>query len=436
MPLRGAAGSIREAIEDSRVVDAHAHLRAIADLRPMTFTKLLDDSFVHLSLRVADGSPNALGTRLEIPLEHDSWKTAQVVAQKVEANSFYRWLLAGIGELHELEVRDLDRATWQQLTTAIARRYDQDDWLSVALDHSHIETVIWDPFWLPGQTETPEPRIRPSLRVSSAMAAFHPDASDYEGTNLVRDWSRQLDVDVTTLDDLEELLQAVLEANLTAGAGALKVPIAYERTLTVAPATRHEAARIFGRKPQSVSSAERLVFGDYILRFLLDRAREHGLVVQVHLGLARLEYSHPLAIVPLLREFPELVFDLFHGGYPWIREVAALAHSYPNVRLNLVWLPLISTEAAADALREWIQVVPQVDRICWGSDARTPEEACGALLAGKYAIALAIGKLIDDRYLSFTSGLRSAESILSGAARAIYRTTESASGQGTSATRE
>jgi hypothetical protein len=296
MALRGAAGSIREAIESSSVVDAHAHLRAIADLQPMTFTKLLDDSFVHLSLRAADGSPNALGTRLEIPLDHDSWETVETVTQKLETNSFYRWLLAGIGELHELEVGDLDRATWQHLTTEIARRYDQGDWLSVALDHSHIESVIWDPFWLPGQTETPEPRIKPSFRVSSAMAAFHPDASDYEGTNLIRDWSRQLEIDVATLDDLEELLQAVLNANLTAGARALKVPIAYERTLTVAPATRHEAARIFGRKPESVSPAERLVFGDYILRFLFDRAREHRFVVQVHLGLARFEYSHPLAL--------------------------------------------------------------------------------------------------------------------------------------------
>jgi hypothetical protein len=252
------------------------------------------------------------------------------------------------------------------------------------------------------------------------MAAFHPDASDYEGANLIRDWSGPFDRDVTSLAGLETLIDSVLAANLRAGARSLKVPIAYERTLAVGSAPRDEAASVFGRLPHAVSQHERLLFGDYVLRFFVDRARDHGLVVQVHVGLARLEDSHPLMLLPLLREFPDVTFDLFHGGYPWIREVAALAHSYPNVRLNLVWLPLISTDAAIAALREWVQVVPQVDRICWGSDARTPEETLGALLAAKHAIAVALGQLVNEGYLSLSSAIGTGESILAGAARSIY----------------
>ena len=72
---------------------------------------------------------------------------------------------------------------------------------------------------------------------------------------------------------------------------------------------------------------------------------------------------------PLLQEFPEVTFDLFHGGYPWIHEVAALAHNYPNVRLNLTWLPHLSTEAAVGAIKEWLQARPQADRISWVATA-------------------------------------------------------------------
>jgi predicted TIM-barrel fold metal-dependent hydrolase len=420
--LRSAAGSIREAIEAAPVVDAHAHLRAIADLRPMTFTKLLDDSFVHLGLRIADGSPNALGTRLDVPLEHDTWETVERATRLVRTNSFYRWLLAGTCALHNLDTNDeLTERGWEHLTKSIAERYSTDDWLSQTLDRAQVETVIWDPFWRPGETRVPEPRVRPSFRVSSAMAAYHPDSRDYEGTNLISDWAETFGIEVTSLDRLEDLIEAVLEANRSAGACALKLPTAYERTLTIEPVTREQAARIFGCSPEVISAEQQICFGDYILRFLLDRARDQHLVIQVHLGLARLEHSNPLQLVPVLREFPDLVFDLFHGGYPWTHEIGALAHSYPNVRLNLVWLPLISTEAAVNALREWIQVTPQVDRICWGSDARTPEEGYGALLAGKHTIARAVGSLVDDRYLSFSTGLQVAESILAGAARAIYR---------------
>jgi uncharacterized protein len=421
--VTSAVAAIAEAIDGAPVVDAHDHLRSLDDLRPMTFTKLLEDSFVHIALRTPDGSPNALGNRLDVPLERDTWETVNEATRRVRTNSFYRWLLTGTCALHNvpLEGAELTRAHWEQLTYSISRQYETSDWLANTLDRANVKATLTDPFWRPGATAMADPRSRPSFRISSAMAAYHPEASDYEGTNLIRDWSAAFDVHVTTLDALETLVDRVLESNLAAGARSLKLPNAYERTLAIGAVSRNTAAHLFGRHPSDVSAAERNAFGDYVLRFVFDRAREHDLVVQVHLGLARLEHSHPIALVPLLREFPEIVFDLFHGGYPWTSDVAALAHSYPNVRLNLVWLPLISTEIAVAALRQWIQVMPQSDRISWGSDARTAEEAYGALLAGKHTVARAVGHLVDDGYFPLSLGIETAESILAGAATRIYR---------------
>lgn len=421
--MTSAVDAVSDAIDGAPVVDAHDHLRSLDDLRPMTFTKLLEDSFVHIALRTPDGSPNALGSRLDVPLERDTWETVNEAIRRVRTNSFYRWLLAGTCALHDVALEDseLTKARWEQLTDSIASRYETSDWLAKTLDRANVKATLTDPFWRPGATALADSRSRPSFRISSAMAAYHPEASDYEGANLISDWSTEFGVDVTTLDALETLIDRVLESNLAAGMRSLKIPSAYERTLAVGAVSRDAAAHVFGRHPTDVSVAERIAFGDYILRFLLDRAREHDLVVQVHLGLALLEHSRPLALVPLLREFPEIVFDLFHGGYPWTSDVAALAHSYPNVRLNLVWLPLISTEVAVAALREWIQVMPQTDRISWGSDARTAEEAYGALLAGKHAIARAVGHLVDDGYFPLSLGIETAESILAGAATRIYR---------------
>ncbi len=137
-------------------------------------------------------------------------------------------------------------------------------------------------------------------------------------------------------------------------------------------------------------------------------------------GLARLDSSDPLLLESQIREHPEVVFDLFHGGYPWIRSSAALAHNYPNVRLNLSWLPQLSSEAAVAALKEWLQIVPQVDRISWGADCSTVEESYATVLAAKHCVQRALAELIEDDFIDDGTAVIAARSILHDAGVAIY----------------
>ena len=156
------------------------------------------------------------------------------------------------------------------------------------------------------------------------------------------------------------------------------------------------------------------------MRLFLDHAASRHLVAQVHTGLARLNGSNPLLLEPLLRAYPTVTFDLFHGGYPWIHEVAALAHNYPNVRLNLTWLPQLSTEVAVSTLKEWLQIVPQVDRISWGGDCFTGEEAYGSLLALRNVVTRALADLVDVGYLTLEAAMEAAGSVLSNGGAATY----------------
>ena len=142
--------------------------------------------------------------------------------------------------------------------------------------------------------------------------------------------------------------------------------------------------------------------------------------MQFHTGLARLSGSNPLLIEPLLRAYPDVIFDVFHGGYPWVHEAGALAHNYPNVRLNLTWLPQLSSELTAAVIKEYLQVVPQLDRISWGGDCRTVEESYGALLGLKHALARSISELVVDGYFDLQTGIDAALNILYGAGASIY----------------
>jgi uncharacterized protein len=128
-----------------------------------------------------------------------------------------------------------------------------------------------------------------------------------------------------------------------------------------------------------------------------------------------------------LEAYPRVTFDLFHGGYPWMHEVGALAQNYPNVRLNLVWLPQLSTHAAVTTLTEWIQVVPQTRRISWGADCTTVEEMCGALLAARWVISRALSSLIDDDYIDLDVAIGAAQDILHDGAAEAYGLTRTGS---------
>jgi predicted TIM-barrel fold metal-dependent hydrolase len=102
-----------------------------------------------------------------------------------------------------------------------------------------------------------------------------------------------------------------------------------------------------------------------------------------------------MLLEPSLARHPRTTFVLFHVGYPWYDAVAGLAHSYPNVIVDLVWVPLLTVSGAAAALHELLDVARSNERIGWGGDARTAEEAFGALLAWRHVVATVLAEKID-----------------------------------------
>jgi len=403
------------------VVDTHEHLRPGDALQlPMTVGRLLRRSYLVRNLRVSDGSPNGVGPNLEVALDGATWSDVAPIVPHLRAASYYRWLMRGLADLYDLPRAELDAETWEQLSDLLPVRYGTAGWLADGLDRAGITSVIWDPFWHPGQWSSEDARLIPSLRVDSSLVAFHPDAWDHDTNNLVRDWAAEFDIDVTTLDDLEHLIDVLLARNVAAGARSLKFAWAYDRPLAVGPGDRAAAARAMGQHPDRLAPADRDAFSDHLVRFWLDRARDHGLVVQVHTGMGRLHGSNPISLDPLLVQYPEVIFDLFHGGYPWTRESGALAHQHPNVRLNLTWLPQLSSAVSVQVIKEWVQVVPQLGRISWGGDCQSIEETYGSLLAFRWATSKALGELVSERYFSLDDAIAVAADLSEGAGRRIY----------------
>src|SRR5205085_7688433 len=133
----------------------------------------------------------------------------------------------------------------------------------------------------------------------------------------------------------------------------LKTTQAYERTLRFENVPKERAASVFGH-PRSELSAEQVKdFEDFIMWRLVELSAKHDMPFQIHTGDASLAGSNPMLLLNLIEANPRTKFELFHGGFPWVRESGAIGMKYTDrVWLNLVWLPTISFTMAKTALHE------------------------------------------------------------------------------------
>ena len=136
--------------------------------------------------------------------------------------------------------------------------------------------------------------------------------------------------------------------------------------------------------------------GTWIMHKAIELAPRHGLAVAVHCGLiwngsGDFRMLNPLNLIPIVLRYPDTIFDLYHAGIPWVREIGVMANQYPNVCLDLVWAHQISPYMTENVLNEWLDLVPANKIIAFGGDnPHGPEKTYGALKMARENIARAL----------------------------------------------
>ncbi|MCD6291436.1 MAG: amidohydrolase family protein [Anaerolineae bacterium] len=358
--------------DDTPIIDTHEHLRTDGD-----------HAFNHMGLEtvlrgyfgwVVPGAANEEG------LSPEAWWTRLRPALDRRRNlAFYRFLLPAFRDLHGLQDDELTDENWETLDQRIRDAYQDPSWFRHVLqERAHIQTILHDPYWKVGDGRPEQPFYRVALRINSLLYGYNRDARDHNG-NTPYTVAERLGLEVDTFDDYLALCEAFVRHGLEQGAVCLKGAIAYDRSLDFQPTPKDVAARAFGHPSEDLTPGEVKAFQDYIVFFLAEQARAHNVPFQIHTGLARLDGSRAMFLIPLIQAFPDVRFVLMHGNYPWIHDLAGLVLSFPNVYLDLVWLPILSPTAARRALHEYLEVAP-ADRITWGGDCWTAEETYGALI--------------------------------------------------------
>ena len=186
------------------------------------------------------------------------------------------------------------------------------------------------------------------------------------------------------------------------GAKALKLAIAYSRTLLFAEVPRDRADAAFTERQRGGSGVKDAQ--DYVLHEILRWANERKLVLQIHTGYQEgndniIKNSNPEPLNELVRKYPDIRFDLFHLGFPYQAFTCALGKMYPNVRINMCWSHILSPILARNALKEWITAVPSNKIFAFGGDCLFYDGVVGHLAITKENVAFALGELADEGYM-------------------------------------
>jgi uncharacterized protein len=213
--------------------------------------------------------------------------------------------------------------------------------------------------------------------------------------------------DVSTLSDYLQCLDDTFRRYVEAGVVAIKCGLAYRRTLRFEVVERAAAEHLFelalaGELPNDQAKP----LQDFLFHEVCDRAHAYGLPYQIHTGYLAgnrnvdVPLTNPALLSNTLKAHPDTRFDLFHGGYPYGGETAALAKNYPNAYINACWLAIISPTVLRRQLHEWLDAVPHNKIQAFGGDYRMPELSFAHGVMAREAVADVLADRVEAGLLA------------------------------------
>jgi len=148
----------------------------------------------------------------------------------------------------------------------------------------------------------------------------------------------------------------------------------------------------------------------YISDKLLAEMPGLGMPAAVHTGVwDDIRAQSPEHLYSVVARHPDVTFDVYHMGIPYVHECGFLGKNYPNVYLNLCWSHIVAPEMIVRALGEMLDYVPTNKVFGFGGDfLYNPEQTWGALQIAKDNLAEVLARKVHKGVM----GIDDAEEIL------------------------
>jgi len=335
---------------------------------------------------------------------------------QVKNTSYYRSLEISAHKIHGID--EISRNTIEELNGTFKKAASQNNYgRYIMKDLCNIEVSINDNWADDMRASTTD------LFVPAWQPVTFLNFNDLEAVANLR--KPLFELEKITLKEYCEYFRQYFLKQISDGAKALKFPVAYWRSLYFEDVCYDEAGIIFDDiKTKSDSFPKKLQ--DYIMHFILQVAMENEIAVQIHTGIQEgmghnLEDSNPMLLKNLFGKYPKLIFDLFHTGYPYERELTVLAKYYANVYVDFCWSHLISPFAAKNAFNEMLDVIPYTKIFGFGGDYVFFDGVVGHLTLAKQNICSVLSQKVINKEYSIGLAEKILQAVLYDNAKRVFK---------------
>jgi hypothetical protein len=319
--------------------------------------------------------------------------------------SYYGHFIQGFQKLYDFDELYFTELNINDLSAQVVSNYsDFDSWFSTAFQNAGFEIMFNDQYWKPFNVD---------IDTRYFALVFHVNAIVYDiskrpepGGDVLGTYEHANNdgFEINSLSDYLDYCAFLFQKNADLNAVCLKNSMAYGRSLVYQEVSLDEAEQLYAKPPSQLTFQEKTKLEDFMFHWIIEKSIEYNLPIQIHTGYLagsgnNLENGRPVKLNNLFLKYPDARFVLFHGGYPWTSEFVALGKMFPNVYLDLVWLPQISREKAVLTLDEMLDCMPY-NKIFWGGDCAFIEESTGSLEFAKSVVAETLTKRIERGLLT------------------------------------
>jgi hypothetical protein len=384
--------SLETYIENLWIVDSHEHTvqedeRVSSKVDPLQIflSQYASSDLISAGLTVED-YVRALDTR--IPLK-ERWKIIEPYWVKAKNTSYFEVIKLAIHDIYGIS--ELNEDTVEDLSIKMNSLNKKGLYKWILKDLAKIKISVYD--GISDVVEVDRNFFLPVVRLEDFILI--------RSREDVRKVSASVKIPIHSLRDLERALEIKVQSILDKVVG-FKIALAYRRDIHFEKVTYDEAEKVFNKilgsektfirytSPDGIrltmsdelSVEECRPLQNYMVHRILETASRRRLPVQVHTGLQEgnlnlVSNSNPLNLANLFMEYYDVKFDVFHGSYPYVRELAVLAKNFPNVYVDLCWLHAVSSSSAKSALEELLDMVPANKIIGFGGDYKHVEGIYG-----------------------------------------------------------
>ena len=399
------AQALHDAIAEFEIIDCHEHLGPESNrlaARVDVFT--LFQHYTRADLVVAGMSEEQYATITNRDISLDTrWEVFEPFWERIRWDSYARAALIAAKKFYGAD--DINRDTYAPISDAIRKNNTPGLYERVLGEACNIRVSLTQC----GSTDLGgHPRLVPVMPMIFGMstwdeitrAAFHAISP------------------VRTLDDLLDNMRAYVVKVKGEGAVGLKM-----MSNPFGAPDREQAAAAFRSLRDGTGAAGVNALRDYVVDETIKYAASQDLVICVHTGYwGDFRSLDPLHMIPILQRHPQARFDIYHLGYPWVRQALMLGKGFPNVWLNLCWTHIISQRFAMAGLSEAIDLLPTNKLLAFGGDYGIPvEKVYGHLVMAREDVARVLAERIEEGQMTESQALGIARQWFRDNAVELYR---------------